>query len=140
MRKLGGSRLAVRRVQHRILFICRALLGKLPKSLSIESYLHCNRHQNYLVLEILNVHSEIGKLAFKYYAPHKWNNLQKYENLESPFYKILDPFKWFGAVRMYVFSLTVVCFVVLHRPMYHLCISNICIVLYLCIACVFYSG
>ena len=33
--------------------------------------------QDYLVLNVPRVHTELGKTACRYYALHKWNNLQQ---------------------------------------------------------------
>ncbi len=68
--KVGWQSLAVRREQHCILFICKALQGKLPGYLtclfSYRSMSHCTRSHKYLVLENHLVSTGIGKLAFKY--------------------------------------------------------------------------
>lgn len=49
--------------------------------------------QEHLVLENHHVCTEIGKLALKYYAPHKWNNLQKFVKLNK-----LIPFNEFKSL------------------------------------------
>ncbi len=80
--KAGWQPLVARREQHSICFIYKALLGKLPGYftglLSYRSISHCIRSLEYLALENFYVRTEIRKLAFKYDAPHKWNNLESF--------------------------------------------------------------
>ena len=93
--KVGWPSLAIRREQHCTIFIYKALLKKLPNYLNslLEPKVghHHTRSQDYFVLEIPTVSSELGKTAFRFYGPHMWNCLQsvlKLENLIS-----LDRFK-----------------------------------------------
>lgn len=83
-RRDGWQSLTVRRKPHCILFIYKALLGKLHSCLrNYKSCSHCTRFQDYLVLENRHVNTEIVKLALKYYAPQKWNSLQKLVKLDK---------------------------------------------------------
>ncbi len=95
--KVGWQSLAVRREQHCMLFIYEALLGKLPGYLSClfnyRSLSYCTRSQDYSVLKNHHVSTEIGKMALKYYAPHKWNNLQRVVKLDK-----LIPFNQFKSL------------------------------------------
>lgn len=46
-------------------------------SVTCQAILHCTMSQHCLIHKNHDVNNEIGKMAFKYYAPHKWNSLQK---------------------------------------------------------------
>ena len=74
--KAGWQSLAVRREKHCILFIYKALLGKLPTYISCllnyRSLSHYTRSQDYLVLEEHLVSTEVGKLAFTFISNVFW--------------------------------------------------------------------
>ena len=90
------------RDENSTVFIYKALLKKLPTYLSSllhpKSGQHHTRSQTFLMLDIPNVNSELGKTAFHYYAPHMWNCLQstlKLNNLIS-----LECFKRLVRIRL----------------------------------------
>ncbi len=91
---VGWTSLALRREQHCILFIYKALLKKLPlylsNLLSFKSLNYPTRSQNPLALNIPAVKTKVGKFAFVYFAPFKWNNLLSQLQLD-----ILIPFNHF---------------------------------------------
>lgn len=91
---VGWTSLALRREQHCILFIYKALLKKLPlyllSLLSFRSFNYPTRAQNSLALNIPTVRTEVGKIAFGYFAPLKWNNLLSQLQLDT-----LIPFNHF---------------------------------------------
>lgn len=77
--RVGWSSLSSRREQHCLLFIYKALIGKLPTYLM--SLLHLSqprptRSASYIRLDIPRVNTEGGKKAFSFFAPDKWNKLQ----------------------------------------------------------------
>ena len=76
---VGWTSSTLRREQHCLLFIYRALLNQLPVYLT---NLLAFRLSNYsirthtpLALNVPKVRTEVGKTAFEYFAPFKWNNL-----------------------------------------------------------------
>ena len=78
--RVGWPSLAARREEHCLLFIYKALIGKLPLYLSsllnhVDSN-YCTRSQSHIRLSIPRVRTEQGKTAFSFYAPDKWNRLQ----------------------------------------------------------------
>ena len=93
--KVGWPSLAVRREQHCMIFIYKALIHILPTYLtSLISLRICNSHtrsQEALILNIPIVRTEMGKTAFKFYAPQRWNYLQSKLKLQS--LVSLDSFK-----------------------------------------------
>ena len=84
---VGWTSLALRREQHCILFIYKTLLKKLPlyllSLLSFRSLNYFTRAYNSLALNIPAVKTEIGKFAFDYFAPFKWNNLLSQLQLDT---------------------------------------------------------
>ena len=87
MKKVGWSSLAVFREQYCILFIYKALCGKLPlfSSLLLEfkvtGYATCAQaHIRYICP---HMNSEQGKTAFMHYAPQKLDKLQDSLKMES---------------------------------------------------------
>lgn len=85
--KVGWPPLAVRRQQHCLLFIYQALCGKLPNYLSslltVNNLNYRTRLQSHLRLSVPRVNTELGKTAFRFYAPDKWNRLQDSLKLEQ---------------------------------------------------------
>ena len=88
--KVGWPSLEVRREQHCLLFIYKALCGKLPLYLTSLLKLctsgYNTRSQTQLRLHIPRMKCELGKTAFSFYAPDRWNRLQeslKLDNLVS---------------------------------------------------------
>ena len=84
---VGWTSLALRREQHCILFIYKAPLKKLPlyllSLLTFRSFNYFTRAYNPLALDIPAVKTEIGKFAFVYFAPFKWNNLLSQLQLDT---------------------------------------------------------
>ena len=82
--KVGWPSLEIRREQHCMLFIYKALCGKLPLYLSslldLKVTGHSTRAQAHIRYTCPRMNSEQGKTAFMYYAPHKWDKLQDSEN------------------------------------------------------------
>ena len=78
--KVGWPSLAVRREHHCLLFIYKALCGKLPLYLSsllnIKDTGHSTRAQAHIRYTCPHMNSELGKSAFMYYAPDKWDKIQ----------------------------------------------------------------
>ena len=74
----GWTSLALRREQHCLLFIYKALLHKLPvyltNLLTFKSFSYATRAHNALALNIPNVRTNVGTIAFEYFAPFKWNH------------------------------------------------------------------
>ena len=79
-KNVGWSPLADRRAKHCILFVYKALVGKLPNYLmsllKLKSICHNTRSQSLISLEIPLTKTNIGKIAFKFFASHKWNTVQ----------------------------------------------------------------
>src|SRR4029434_5364818 len=77
---VGWSPLADRRGKHCLLFVYKALVGKLPNYLmsllKLKSICHNTRSQSLISLEIPLTKTNIGKIAFKLFASHKWNTIQ----------------------------------------------------------------
>ena len=84
---VGWSSLSDRRVQHQLLYIYKAILQKLPDYLnSLLSWCtghYQTRSQDYLLLDIPFARKEIGKKAFKHYAPRVWNTFQESTKLDT---------------------------------------------------------
>lgn len=84
---MGWSSLFQRRKVHMLLFIVKALLGKLPTYIcSLLSFYTCNyrtRSSAKLLLHVPRVHSELGKTAFSFFAPSLWNEMQSIIMLET---------------------------------------------------------
>src|SRR4029434_2409309 len=63
-----------------LLFVYKALVGKLPNYLmsllKLKSICHNTRSQRLISLEIPLTKTNIGKIAFKFFASHKWNTIQ----------------------------------------------------------------
>ena len=63
------------------LFIYKAILQRLPSYLSAllsrNVGRHCTRSQTWLSLQVPKIHTELGRSAFCYCAPHTWNMLQE---------------------------------------------------------------
>ena len=84
---VSWTSLPLRRKIHSLIFIVKALVGKLP------SYINCllsrqtssfgTRSGNKIMLNIPTVRTVLGKTSFSSYAPYAWNNLQNILNLES---------------------------------------------------------
>ena len=79
-KNVGWSPLADRREKHCLLFVYKALVGKLPNYLmsllKLKSICHNTRSQSLISLEIPLTKTNIGKIAFKFFASHKWNTIQ----------------------------------------------------------------
>lgn len=77
---VGWASLSVRREQHALLFIYKALLLKLPPYISsLISTRYTNfktRSQMWITLETPAVSTELGRTAFSSFAPYLWNKLQ----------------------------------------------------------------
>lgn len=85
---LGWSSLYQRRKSHMLIFIIKALLGKLPSYISrllsyYTSTYNTRRAANGMLLDVPMVQSELGKTAFSFYAPSVWNELQDTITLEA---------------------------------------------------------
>ena len=84
---VGWTSLAIRRQQHWLIFIYKAILGKLPSYLC--SFLYSSstgyqlRSSNLLLFSVPRVFTDLGKTAFSFNAPWSWNNLQKELKLDS---------------------------------------------------------
>lgn len=87
----------MRRERHCVLFIYKALLNRLPgyltSLLEFRSTLQRTRSQSFLVLKSHQINTEVGKLAFNFYGPHKMNNLLRQAKLGR-----LVPFSHFKAL------------------------------------------
>ena len=88
--KVGWPSLTTCREQHCLLFMYKALCGKVPDYLSsllnVKPASYRTRSQAYISLCTPRINSEHGKSAFSFYAPDKWNKLQaslKMDNLVS---------------------------------------------------------
>lgn len=72
--------LSARRLSHWLLFVYKTVLGLLPDYLS--TYLirsnksHGLRSQDFIMMSVPRVRTELGKKAFKYAAPSSWNLFQ----------------------------------------------------------------
>ena len=77
----------LRREQHCIYLFTKHVLANYLRILRAfsnhRSIFYCTRSQDFLLLDNHHVNTEIGKLIFKYHAPHKWNNLQKILKLDK---------------------------------------------------------
>lgn len=84
---IGWPSLTERRFRHWILFIYKAILGKLPSYISSllnwHSSMHHTRSSSQLLLSVPSVRTELGKSAFCFDAPRSWNLIQRTFNLES---------------------------------------------------------
>uniref|UniRef100_A0A0E9XSQ5 Uncharacterized protein n=1 Tax=Anguilla anguilla TaxID=7936 RepID=A0A0E9XSQ5_ANGAN len=84
-----------RRKTHMLIFIFKALLGKLPQYISgllkYYSSSHNTRSSEKILLMVPSIRTELGKSAFSFHAPHVWNELQGILNLKS--LPSLDMFK-----------------------------------------------
>ena len=75
------------RLSHWYVFIYKAILGNLPCYLS----LHMSRKrvpdglwsQDVVLMSVAEARTELGKKAFKVFAPSSWNNLQKQLKLQD---------------------------------------------------------
>src|SRR4029434_9108261 len=67
-------------LKSRIIIVYKALVGKLPNYLmsllKLKSICHNTRSQSLISLEIPLTKTNIGKIAFKFFASHKWNTIQ----------------------------------------------------------------
>ena len=85
--EVGWPSVSVRREQHCMVFIYKALLHVWPVYLSnFSSFRTCNLHsssQEPLIINIPTVRTELGKSAFQVCAPQKWNDLQCVLELSS---------------------------------------------------------
>lgn len=80
------SSLSLRRKIHALLFIAKALMGKLPMYIfSLNSFhngVYRTRSVDKILLHALLTRTELGKTAFSAYAPKMWNEAQAILNLE----------------------------------------------------------
>ena len=78
--RVGWPSLTARREQNCLIFIYKALLGTLPPYLT--SLLNfrttglLTRSQSHIRLHLPYTNIELGKTAFSFYAPYRWNKLQ----------------------------------------------------------------
>ena len=88
-RAVGWTSLATRREEHCLIFIFKALSGKLPLYLSsllnIKDPVHRTRSAFYITLQApaRPANFILGDSAFQRYAPDKWNKLQATLKLDS---------------------------------------------------------
>ena len=79
--------LYLRRKTHILIFIAKALMGKLPNYISSLLSQHISaystRSSEKMLLTVLTSRIEIGKTAFQIYAPFVWNEFQSVHNLHS---------------------------------------------------------
>lgn len=84
---VGCESLTTRRAQHWLLFVYKAVLQTLPyyltSLLNWKSSQHQTRSQDWLVLEVLQISIESGKIAFSNCAPIAWNDRQATLMLDS---------------------------------------------------------
>ena len=70
-------------------------MGKLPNylmsRLKLKSICHNTQSQSLISLEIPLIKTNIGKIAFKFFASHKWNTVQ--EDLKLTQYLSVNQFK-----------------------------------------------
>ena len=92
---VGWTSLYDRRERHCLLFVYKALLGKLPpyltSLLNMKSICHNTRSQGFISLQTPQIKSEFGKLAFTFFASNKWNKFQELFKLDR--FVSLDQFK-----------------------------------------------
>src|SRR4029434_3281148 len=66
--------------KHCLSFVYKALVGKLMNYLmsllKLKSICHNTRSKSLISLEIPLIKTNIGKIAFKFFASHKWNTVQ----------------------------------------------------------------
>lgn len=78
--KVGWPSLSIRREQHCLTFIYKAILNKLPFYLTAllkpKISVYSTRAQEHFILDIPFMNTELGKTAFFFFGPHKWNTLQ----------------------------------------------------------------
>ena len=94
--RVGWSSLSARRLNHWRILIYKCILGLLPSYLltyiSQKSTASYNlRSQDLFLLSVPKVRTELGKKAFRFAAPHAWNELQK--DLKLKDLVSLDTFK-----------------------------------------------
>lgn len=81
------SSLFLRRKSHALIFIAKALMGKLPlyisNLLSYHNSVYRTRSSEKILLITPSTRTELGKTAFSSYAPNVWNEIQATLNLES---------------------------------------------------------
>jgi hypothetical protein len=77
---VGWTSLSVRREQHALVFVYKALLNKLPSYLSslinIRIRIPKTRSQAWITLEAHAISTELGMTAFSCCTPCLWNSLQ----------------------------------------------------------------
>lgn len=83
---VGWSSLYLRRKFHFLLFVYKALIGKLPPYLggllSFRENHQQTRSTGWLQLKAPRARTELGKTSFSFHAPESWNNIQKALHLE----------------------------------------------------------
>ena len=79
--------LYLRRKTHILIFIAKALMGKLPNYissfLSQRTSAYSTRSSEKMLLTVLTSRIEIGKTTFQIYAPFVWNEFQSVHYLHS---------------------------------------------------------
>ena len=84
---VGWPSLTIRRTQHLLMYVYKAILGKLPSYLTSlitwRSSHHHTRSQDWLVLAVPQVRTDLGKSAFSYSAPRVWNEIQETIRLDT---------------------------------------------------------
>jgi hypothetical protein len=79
--------LSLRRKLHALIFIAKALMGKLPlyisNLLSFHNSVYKTRSSEYMLLTTPLTRTQLGTTAFSSYAPKVWNELQATLKLES---------------------------------------------------------
>ena len=86
---VGWTSESVRREQHALVFVYKALLNKPPSylsSLNIIIIIPKTRSQAWITLEAHAISTELGMAAFSCYAPCLWNSLQTNLN-----FRLLSP-------------------------------------------------
>lgn len=85
--KVQWPSLYLRRKLHMLLFIAKALLGKLPyyicNLLTFCTLSYGTRSSHKLLLQSCTPRTELGKTGFSFYAPYLWNELQKILCMDS---------------------------------------------------------
>lgn len=79
--RVGWSSLTTRRLKHWHILIYKAILGALPLYLRMYINRKCTgsyrlRSENFFLLTVPKVRTDLGKRAFSYAAPQAWNLLQ----------------------------------------------------------------
>ena len=79
--RVGWSSLTMRRLKHWHILIYKAIIGALPPYLRMYIHRKCTgsyrlRSENFFLLTVPKVRTELGKRAFSYAAPQAWNLLQ----------------------------------------------------------------